>query len=70
MNAVTAFADTVSPVEREGLLFVCLSPRNAMASSSITETPPMEMFKGFSGAGALLKGEDMVAREGGDLIAR
>ena len=30
----------------------------------------MEMFKGSLGAEALLKGEDMVAREGGDLGAR
>ena len=67
MNAVTAFADTVSPVEREGLLFVCLSPRNAMASLSVMKTPPIEMFKGSLGAWVLLKGEVMVAREEGDL---
>ena len=51
-------------------MFACLSPRNAVASSSVMETPPMEMFKGSSGAGTLLKGEDMVAREGSDLGAR
>ena len=40
-----------------------------MASSSVMETPPMMMFKVSSGAGALLKGEDMVGRGGGrDLV--
>ena len=69
-NTAAVFANAVTPVEREGPLFACLSPRNAVASSSIMETPPMEMFKGSSGAEVLLKGEDMVAREGGDLGAR
>ena len=70
MNAAAAFADAVFPVERERSFFACLSLRNAMASSSAMETPPMEMFKGSLGAEVLSKGEDMVTKEEGDLGAR
>ena len=69
-NAAADFADAVSPIEREGPLSACLRPRNVVASLSVMETPPMEMFKSSLGVEVLLKGEDMVTREGGDLGAR
>ena len=69
-NASAAFVDAVYPIEREGMLSACLSPRNTVASLSVTETPPMEMFKGSLGAEVLSKGEDMVTKEEGDLGAR
>ena len=69
-STVAAVADAVTPAEREGLLSACWRPMYAVASWRVMETPPMKMFKGSSGAGTLLKGEDMVAREGSDLGAR
>ena len=54
-STVAAVADAVTPAGREGLLFECLRPRYVVASSRVMETPPMEMFTGSLGAGALLK---------------
>ena len=69
-NAAAAVADAVTPAKGEGPLFACLRPRYAVASSRVMETPLMELFKGSLGAGTILKGEGMVAREGGYLVAR
>ena len=51
-------------------MFACSSCRNAMVSSSGMSTPLIEMLVGSTGVVVLLKGIDMVAREGGEFLGR